>query len=69
MLPGRYLIGVTGIKEVKAYFSWLNWDIQFCEIVSLQQPGQNGEGLAEILQDTLEQRAKMWNMPKCLQWQ
>lgn len=20
----------TGIKEVKAYFSWLNWDIQFC---------------------------------------
>lgn len=52
MLPGRYLIGVTGIKEVKAYFSWLNWDIQFCEILSLQQPGQNGEGLAEILQDT-----------------
>lgn len=40
-----------------------------CEILSLQQPGQNEEGIAEILQDTWQQQAKMWNMPKCLQWQ
>lgn len=30
MLPGKCLIRVIGIKEVKAYFGWLNWDIQFC---------------------------------------
>jgi len=40
-----------------------------CKMWSLQQPGQNGEGLPEVLQDTWQHPAKTRDVLECLQWQ
>lgn len=68
-LPGGHLISVDAVKEISSYFCRLNRDVQHCEMLSPQQPGQNAEGLPEVLQDTQQHQAKMWDILERLKWQ